>query len=223
MWCIPRVTPEFIERMEHILELYAKPYNSHEPVLCLDEKSKRLIKDMRLPQRAKEKRLAHRDYEYERNGTCNIFMTVEPKGGHREVTVTAHRKKSDFSREVKRIVALPRYQTAKKIHIVLDNLNTHFERSFLETFGKDETKKIMSRIQFHYTPKHASWLNMAEIEIGIFSRQSIRGRIGTEEKLKEYAKLWQEGRNRERAMINWKFTAKDARVKFKYGWGSKLN
>jgi len=202
--------------MEHILDLYQKPYDPYEPVLCFDEKSKQLIKDTRPPQQAKEKRFKHRDYEYERNGTRNIFMTVEPKGGHREVAVTAHRKKPDFAKEMKRITGLPRYRNAEKIHIVLDNLNTHFEKSFLETFGAKETIKIMSRLCFHYTPKHASWLNMAEIEIGIFSRQSIRGRIGTEEKLREHTKIWQEGRNREHAMINWKFTVADARKKFNY-------
>lgn len=216
MWCIPTLTPEFIARMEDILNLYAKPYDPRKPVLCFDEKSKQLIKDTRLLQQATEKRLAHRDYEYERHGTRNIFVTVEPNRGYREVTVTHRRKKPDFAKEMKRIVKLPRYRMAKKIHIVLDNLNTHFEKSFTETLGTKEAKSIIHRIQFHYTPKHASWLNMAEIEIGIFSRQSIRGRIGTEEKLKEHARIWQKGRNREHAMIHWKFTTKDARMKFKY-------
>lgn len=216
MWCIPTITPEFVVRMEEILDLYQKPYDPQEPVICFDEKSKQLLKDTRPIQRPKEKRLRHRDYEYERNGTRNIFVTVEPKGGHREVAVTNHRKKPDFAKEMKRIVELSRYRTAQVIHIVLDNLNTHFEKSFTETFGTKETKSIMDRIQFHYTPKHASWLNMAEIEIGIFSRQSIRGRIGTEEKLKEHAKIWQERRNQEHAMINWRFTTQDARKKFKY-------
>lgn len=216
MWCIPNVTPEFIKRMEEILDLYHKPYDPEQPVLCFDEKSKQLIKDTRSLQRAKERRLKHRDYEYERNGTRNIFVTVEPKGGYREVAVTKHRKKPDFAKEMKRIIKLPRYQTAKIVHIVLDNLNTHFEKSFLEIFGAKDAVRIINRVQFHYTPTHASWLNMAEIEIGIFSRQSIRGRIGTEEKLKEHARIWQKGRNRERAMINWRFTTKDARKKFKY-------
>lgn len=222
MWCIPKITDEFKERMEDILYLYQRPYDPQEPVLCFDEKSKQLIKDTRSLQPAKEKRLAHHDYEYERNGIRNIFVTVEPKGGHREVAITTHRKKSDFAKETKRIVELPRYRIAKMIHIVLDNLNTHFEKSFVETFGAREAMRMLSRIHFHYTPKHASWLNMAEIEIGIFSRQSIKGRIGTEEKLGEHAKIWQRGRNRERAMINWRFTVKDARAKFKYE-PAKLN
>lgn len=216
MWCIPHLTDEFKERMESILDLYAQPFNPQEPVLCFDEKPKQLIKDTRPAQSAKERRLKHCDYEYERHGTRNIFVTVEPKGGHREVMITKHRKKPDFAGEMKRIIELPRYRNAEKVHIVLDNLNTHFEKSFIETFGKKKSKQIMNHIHFHYTPKHASWLNMAEIEIGIFSRQSIKGRIPTEEKLKEHAKIWQKGRNREHAMIHWKFTTKDAQAKFKY-------
>jgi hypothetical protein len=225
MWCIPAVTPEFTRRMEDILDLYQKPYDSKQPVLCFDEKSKQLLKDGRPVQRPKEGTLRRRDYEYERHGTRNIFMTIEPTGGYRETTVTNHRKKPDFAKEIQRITELPRYRHAHIIHIVLDNLNTHFEPSFFETFSKKEAKRILSRIQFHYTPKHASWLNMAEIEIGIFSRQSIRGRIPTEERLIQHARIWQERRNRQHSMIHWKFTVKDARVKFKYrvsDQGSKL-
>jgi hypothetical protein len=222
MWCVPKLTPEFIERMENLLALYAKAYNPLEPVLCFDEKSKQLLKDTRPVKNAKERKPRRRDYEYERNGTRNIFVTVEPKGGHREVTVTRRRKRPDFATEIKRITELSRYQNTTKIHIVLDNLNTHFEKSFLEAFGEEETKRIMSRIRFHYTPKHASWLNMAEIEIGILSGQSIKGRIPTEEKLGENIRTWQEARNQRQATINWKFTVKDARVKFKYE-GSQLN
>lgn len=222
MWCIPTLTPEFIERMENILNLYAKPYDSIEPVLCFDEKSKQLLKDTRSVKNTKEKKPRRRDYEYERNGTRNIFVTVEPKGGYREVSVTKHRKKPDFAKEMKRIMELPRYENAKTFHIVLDNLNTHFEKSFTETFGKRKTKRMMKRIQFHYTPKHASWLNMAEIEIGILSRQSIKGRIPAEKDLIERMRIWQERRNSVRSTINWKFTTENARSKFQYD-GSKLN
>ena len=216
MWCIPKVTPEFIERMEHVLDLYAKPYDPQKPILCFDEKSKQLLRDTRPVEEAKEGRLRHRDYEYKRNGTRNIFVAVEPKGGYRETAVTKRRTKKDFAHEMKRIAELPRYQWAEKIHIVLDNLNTHFEKSLLETFGPEQTETLMSRIQFHYTPKHASWLNMAEIEIGVLNRQCIRGRIPTEEKLVKKVGAWQTERNEQQAMIHWKFTAKDARNKFKY-------
>jgi hypothetical protein len=222
MWCVPKLTPEFIERMEDILELYARPYNPKEPVLNFDEKSKQLIEDTRTVTNTKEGKSRRRDYEYKRNGTRNIFVTVEPKGGHREVTVTKHRKKSDFAEEIKRIIHLPRYKNAKKIHIVLDNLNTHFEKSFIDTFGKRGAGQLMKRIQFHYTPKHASWLNMAEIEIGVLDRQCIKGRIPTEGKLVGRIEPWKEDRNEQSAMINWKFTVKDAREKFKYD-GRKLS
>ena len=216
MWCIPNLTPEFKERMEDILVLYSRPYNPNEPVLCIDEKSKQLIEDTGVVQNTKAGKPRRRDYEYKRNGTRNIFVTVEPKGGHREVEITQHRKRPDFAKEIRRISKLPRYRTAEKLHIVLDNLNTHFTKSFTETFGEKTTQELMDRIVFHYTPKHASWLNMAEIEIGILSRQCITGRIPTEEKLTTSIQSWKRERNKQNSMINWRFTVKDARVKFKY-------
>lgn len=214
---MPKITPEFLKNMEDVLNLYEKPYDSNEPVLCFDEKSKQLIADTRPVQAAKEGKPKRQDYEYKRNGTRNIFVTVEPKGGFREVAVTKRRTKSDFAKEIRRIVDLPRYAKALKIHFVLDNLNTHFEKSLIEAFEKEESERILSRIQFHHTPKHASWLNMAEIEIGILDRQSIKGRIATEAKMKTRIVAWSGARNEEGAKINWKFTVKDARVKFKYG------
>jgi hypothetical protein len=222
MWCVPKLTREYIDRMENILELYAKSYNPREPVLCLDEKSKQLIQDTRAVKNTREGKPRKRDYEYKRNGTRNLFVTVEPKGGHREVEVTKHRKKPDFAREIKRISTLPYYRNADKIHFVLDNLNTHFEKSIIETFGKQKAARLMKRIQFHYTPKHASWLNMAEIEIGVLSRQCIKGRIPTEEKITRHIKVWKNERNRQKALINWQFTVKDARQKFRYT-GAELN
>jgi hypothetical protein len=216
MWCVPNLTPEFKKRMEDILNLYAKPYDPTQPVLCTDEKSKQLIEDTRTVTNTKEGSPRKRDYEYKRHGTRNVFVAVEPKGGHREVTVTAHRKRMDFAKEIRRVVDLPRYRDADKIHIVLDNLNTHFEKSFLETFGAEETRRLMNRIEFHHTPTHASWLNMAEIEIGILDRQCIRGRIPTEEKLVQRVSAWQYERNTEQATISWKFTVENARTKFKY-------
>ena len=221
MWCIPNLTPEYIERMENILALYAKPYDPKEPVLCFDEKSKQLLEETRPTKNTQPQKPRRSDYEYKRNGTRNIFVTVEPKGGHREATVTKRRTKKDFAHEIKRIIDLPIYRKAEKIHIVLDNLNTHFKKSFLETFGREETKSIMSRIRFHYTPKHASWLNMAEIEIGILNRQCICGRIPSEESLAEKVRIWSRERNKQKKTLEWSFTAKKAREKFQYS-GSKL-
>lgn len=219
MWCIPKLTPEFIERMEDVLDLYAKPYNPKEPVLCIDEKSKQLLSDTRphLATRARKRR--KRDYEYTRNGTRNIFVCVEPKGGHREVTVTARRTKRDFAAEVKRIIELPRYKRATTIHCVLDNLNTHFPPSFIETFGEAHATQLLARIQFHYTPKHASWLDAAEIEIGVMSRQSIKGRMASEEQLRAQIAAWQHARNDAKVDINWSFTKRQARKVFKYNAG----
>lgn len=216
MWCVPNLTPEYIERMEDIITLYAKPYDSKEPVLCCDEKSKQLLEETRPTQNTKAGKTRRSDYEYTRNGTRNLFVTVEPRGGHREVTVTKRRTKQDFAQEIKRVINLPRYRNAEKIHVVLDNLNTHFEKSFLETFGKEETKSIMSRIQFYYTPKHASWLDMAEIEIGVLNHQCIQGRIPTENALKEKVRAWLRERNQQKKTIEWSFTVEKAREKFKY-------
>ncbi len=222
MWCVPKITPEFTERMEDVRTLYAKPYDPKEPVLCTDEKSKQLIEDTRVVTNTKEGGPRKRDYEYKRNGTRNVFVTVEPNGGHREVRVTAHRKRPDFAKEIQRIVDLPRYRDADKVHSVLDNLNTHVEKSFTETFPAEEAERILSKIEFHYTPKHASWLTMAEIEIGVLDRQCIRGRIPTEEKLTRRIDAWRHERNTERATISWRFTVEDARKKFKYT-SPKLN
>lgn len=216
MWCVPSLTPEFIERMEEILALYRKPYDAHEPVICFDEKSKELHADIRPVMHAKERRPRKRDYEYRRNGTANIFLAVEPKGGRRETTVTARRTKTDFAKEINRIAGLSCYKTATKIHVVLDNLNTHFKSSFHKTFQKAKAKRLLSRLCFHYTPKHASWLNMAEIELSILSRQVLTGRIPTSAELVARIRRWKCERNKKKAMIHWKFTKKDARNVFKY-------
>lgn len=216
MWCIPEVTPEFIERMEDVLDLYARPYHQQEPVLCIDEKSKELREDTRPCTKTQAGRVRRRDYEYTRNGTANIFLTVEPKGGYRRTKATERRTRRDFAWELKHIVSLPRYRTAKKLHIVLDNLNTHNEQSLTETFGNKQAIQLMKRVQFHHTPKHASWLNMAEIEIGVMSRQAIKGRIGTKEQLASQLAAWQKRRNRSRAVITWTWTTNDARKTLRY-------
>jgi len=199
--------------MEEVLDLYAKPYNPQEPVLCFDEKSKELHRDARP---AIVGKITRRDYEYIRNGTANVFVTVEPKGGYRTVRATQRRTKPDFAHEARRIVNLPRYRRAHRIHMVLDNLNTHFPTSLIETFGSREAKRMMKKLIFHHTPKHASWLNMAEIEIGVMSRQVIKGRIPTAPILKNRLSAWQKRRNGKHATIDWTFTKQDARKKLKY-------
>jgi len=154
--------------MEDILKLYAEEYDPKRPVVCLDEKSKQLLRDSRPSLPLRPGKTAVQDYEYVRNGTANIFVAVEPRGGKHITEVTDCRKKPDYARFLEQVAA--GYPDADCIRIVQDNLNTHFEKSLLETFGKRKTRRLMKHIEFHYTPKHASWLNMAEIEIGILER-----------------------------------------------------
>jgi len=179
----------------------------------MDEKSKQLLEDNRKPIAAKPGSLEKYDYEYRRKGTCNIFVAVEPKGGKRFVKVTDRRAKSDFAHFVKDL-AEKHFVKAEYIQIVLDNLNTHFESSLLETFGTKETSKLMKRVYFIYTPKHASWLNMAEIEINVMDRQCTGGRISSKTKLNEQVSKWADDRNKKKCTIEWKFTKQNADKKF---------
>lgn len=208
MWCIGKITPEYRARMYDLLDLYAKPYDPRNPVICIDEKSKQLIDETRTPLPMKPGRPEKYDYEYKRLGTRNIFVSVEPLAGKRKIEVTKRRTKKDFALFAQTLIG--EYREAEKIHIVLDNLNTHFESSFYETLGKREARRVLKRITFHYTPKHASWLDMAEIEINALSRQCIAGRIATEEDLIQRIKSWEIQRNKEERKILWKFTKQDA-------------
>jgi len=209
MWCIAEITPEYRERMYRLLDLYEEDYNRKYPVICIDEKSKQLIEEARNPIALRPGSPAKYDYEYRRNGTRNIFVAVEPKGGRRIITVTNARTKKDFANFVRNMVE-NEYKQAVKIRIVLDNLNTHFEKSFYETFLKKEARKILSKINFYYTPKHGSWLNMAEIEINIMDRESLGGKIGNEKLLKQQLKSWTNERNKLQKKIIWKFTKQRA-------------
>ena len=215
MWCIPTLNEEYITRMENILDLYEKPYDPKEPVICLDEKSIQLLADIREPQLAVPGTIRKQDYEYKRNGTRNIFVSVEPKGGRRRVKVTRKRKKCDFTYALKHLI-INRYTEATTIHVVMDNLNTHFKKSLVDTLGEKEANRLWGRITPHYTPKHASWLNMAEIEIGILTRQVLKKRLKNESILKEETAIWQRQRNRQRKIINWRYTKQDARKALKY-------
>jgi hypothetical protein len=215
MWCIGRITAEYRERMYDLLGFYAKPYDPAEPVVCVDEKSKQLLEQTRRPIPAASGQMAKEDYEYKRAGTRNLFVAVEPKAGHREVEVTRRRTKPDFVAFVQFLV-LKVYAPARKIHLVLDNLNTHFRASFEEVMGLETATAFLSRLEFHYTPKHASWLNMAEIEIGILDRQCIGRRIGDEARLRSEVVAWEQRRNQARCRIDWKFTRQDADQKLSH-------
>lgn len=195
--------------MYRLLDLYAEEYDPDYPVICVDEKSKQLIEETRSPIPLKPGRTAKYDYEYIRRGTRNIFVAVDPKGGRRTIKVTKTRKKNDFARFIRGLVK-NEYPEAAEIRIVLDNLNTHFETSFYETFEKKEADEILSRVTFYYTPKHGSWLNMAEIEINILERECLGRKIGTENLLKQQTKSWTKERNKLQKQIIWKFTKQHA-------------
>lgn len=195
--------------MYALLDLYEEDYDEQYPVVCMDEKSKQLIEDVRgvLPLKPGSK--AKYDYEYKRNGTVNIFVAVEPLAGIRRITVTENRKKKDFACFIKELVEKD-YKGAKTIRLVLDNLNTHFASSFYETFTKKESKNILNKIEFYYTPKHGSWLNMAEIEINVMDRECLARRIGRKVALKCEVNQWSSQRNKEKKKICWSFTKNDA-------------
>ena len=205
MWCITEITPEYRKRMYRLLDLYKKPYNPELPVVCLDEKSKQLLSDSRAPIPMKPGSVKKYDYEYRRNGTCNIFVAVEPKAGNHYIQVTDHRKREDFAMFVKYLID-EKYKQAKKVQLVVDNLNTHFKKSFYETFSKQEYKRLLKRITFIYTPKHASWLNMAEIEINLLDHECLDRNIGDRLELEKQVNAWCSQNNDEKRTINWGFT-----------------
>jgi hypothetical protein len=209
MWCIQIITPEYRTRMYRLLELYKLEYNPRQPLVCMDEKSKQLLEDSRQPIKAKPGKLEKYDYEYKRKGTCNIFVAVAPKAGVRIVKVTDTRTKEDFAYFVEDLIK-KHFRKATYIQLVLDNLNTHFEGSLIETFGKRKATKLMKKIKFIYTPKHGSWLNMAEIEINIMDRQCTGGRIESKERLASDLMIWSKERNDKQCDIEWKFTRQDA-------------
>lgn len=218
MWCVPRLDDEYIARMEDVLAVYEKPYNPKEPVVCLDEKPVQLLAHKRDPQAMRPGKIARQDYEYKRNGSVNVFRAVEPKAGRHFTKVTLTRKKPEIARMLKTIVN--KYPDADKIHLVWDNLSGHKENSLIETFGLKKGHKIWSRIVPHYTPKHASWLNQAEIGIGIYARQCLgKDRIANIEELAGRSAAWNRRANREKIKIEWKFTRKKARRKFGYKTG----
>lgn len=212
MWCVGQLTAEYRQRMGDLLDLYARPFRAKEPVVCLDEKSKQFLKDSRTPLPMKPGMPRRQDYEYVRAGTCNLFVAVEPKGGRRTVMVTDRRAKTDFVAFVRHLLEQV-YATARRVHLVMDNLNTHFRKCFEEVLGVKAAKALLRRVVFHYTPKHASWLNMAEIEIGILDRQCLDRRLPDRATLTAEVDAWQLRRNAEQRGIEWRFTRQDADAK----------
>ena len=209
MWCIGRITEEYRQRMYDLIHLYHRPYQKEEPVVCLDEKSKQLLKNTRRPLPPKPGAPGKEDYEYERAGVCNLFVAVEPKGGRRVVEVTDRRTKPDFVAFVTELLGKVD-RSARLVHLVLDNLNTHFASCFDEVLGPEAAAGLLRRVEFHYTPKHASWLNMAEIEIGILDRQCLNRRLADRATMVSEVGAWQQRRNAERRGLEWSFTRQDA-------------
>jgi hypothetical protein len=202
--------------MEDVLAVYARPYDPHRPVVCVDEKSKALHADPpeRLPLPPQPGQLARQDYEYDRRGTANIFMAIEPLVGQRRVAVTAQRTMLDFA-ELLRQLADETYATAEVIVLVCDNLNTHGPHALYEQFEPAEARRLAERFEWHYTPEHGSWLNVAEIELSVLERQCLRRRFASQEYLAEEIAAWTTARNEAEATIDWQFTAADARIKLR--------
>lgn len=216
MWCISELDDEYIERMENILNIYEKGDSKDFPLVCLDEKPVALFEDSR-PAEIMEPGLTKKvDYEYKRNGTANVFFAVEPFGGKYTVEVTENRKGEVFANFLRDLSQ--KYKSASKITLVMDNLNIHTKSSLVKTFGDQKGSKIWDRFDVHYTPKHASWLNMAEIAIGMYSRQCLgKTRIPDITILRRKTENWSKYINDKRPTINWSFTSSDAREKMGYG------
>jgi hypothetical protein len=210
----PEANAAFVCAMEDVLEVYHRPFDPRRPVVCLDETSKQLVAEARAPIPASPGRPERVDYEYERRGTANVFMVTEPLIGQRWVTVTDQRTKVDFARLIKDLVDV-RYRDAEKVVLVLDNLNTHSGASLYEAFEPAEARRLLERLEIHHTPKHGSWLNVAEIELSLLARQCLDQRIATREDLGRQVGAWQRRRNRAHGTVDWQFSTREARIKLK--------
>jgi hypothetical protein len=214
-WCLPpEQDAEFVCAMEDVLDVYHRPYDEKRPLIALDESSKQLIGETVQPLPAEPGQPERFDYEYVRNGTANLFMISEPLLGWRAVKVTARRTAKDFA-EVVRWLAEDVHPNAEKLVLVMDNLNTHKLASLYEAFPPEQARRIAERLEIHYTPKHGSWLNVAEIELSVLSRQCLNRRIESMEELRKEVAAWEEARNGKQVEIRWRFTTADARVKLR--------
>jgi hypothetical protein len=215
MWCVAELDERYIAKMEDVLETYEQPYHPQEPVVCLDEKPVTLHAEVRPSSPAAPGREARRDNEYERRGTANVFCAVEPKAGRHFTFPTPNRSGSEFAQVMYQLAN--RYPEARTIHLVLDNLNIHCRKSLTDRYGEERGGEIWDRFTVHYTPTHGSWLNQAEIEIGLFARQCLgKRRIPDLATLRQESRAWNHRINRARTKIQWKFDRRAARRKFGY-------
>ena len=219
MWCVAELDDEYIGKMEDVLETYEKPYDPAEPVVCFDEKPVTLHADVRTPMPAKPGRELRRDNEYQRRGTANVFCAVEPKAGRHFTFPTPDRSGFEFAQAVAELAC--QYPNAKTIHLVMDNLSSHTRQSLTDLYGEEFGGEIWDRFTVHYTPTHGSWLNQAEIEIGLFGRQCLgKRRIPDLKTLRRETRAWNRRVNRDQIKINWRFDRKAARRKFGYKYKS---
>ena len=214
-WCIPpEANAEFVCKMEDVLEVYKRPYDSSRPQVCLDETTKQLVGEVATPKPTAPGSPARYDYEYVREGVANLFLIFEPLAGRCAVEVTEHRAKKDYAGCLRKL-SDELYPEAEKIVLVQDNLNTHSPASLYAAFAPAEAKRLADRFEFHYTPKHGSWLNMAQIEFSILGRQCLARRIGSLNTLRRETRAWTATRNQAGRKVNWRFTTEDARIKLK--------
>jgi DDE superfamily endonuclease len=223
MWCIPpKHNGEFVFHMENVLEVYQRPYDLRYPVICMDELSKQLTSETQVPLKAKRGRSECFDYEYVRNGTANVFAFTEPLTGWRHIAVTDQRTKIDWAYEIRKLVDV-HFPNAERITLVMDNLNTHSLGSLYEAFAPQEARRLVNRIEVVHTPKHGSWLNMAEIELNVLTRQCLARWIPDKQTLINETTAWQNRRNHKTAKIDWQFTADNARIKLKHLYPKNQN
>lgn len=215
MWCIPpKQSAEFVYHLEDVLEVYKRPYDARRPVVCMDETFKQLIGQTREPLPMRPGAVERFDHVYTRNGTASLFVAFEPLGNWRTVRVTNQRRRLEWAEFIRTLLNV-RYRRAEKIVLVMDQLNTHSAASLYEAFPPIEAKRLADRLEIHHTPKHGSWLNMAETELSILGRQCLARRIACRHKLEEEIQRWTKTRNRRRATVRWQFTTADARIKLR--------
>ena len=210
----PKANGEFVAGMENVLEVYHRPYNPKQPVVCMDEQPVQLIKETRRPIRSRPGQRYRYDYEYERNGTASLFLFTEALGHWRRTSIRQRRTKLDWAQEIKKLLDND-YPEADKVILICDNLNTHKAGSLYEAFPPEQASRYLQRLEIHYTPVHGSWLNIAECELSAMTRQCMKPRVGNITTLKQRTNAWTQNRNNKQTGIDWRFTTDNARIKLK--------